>query len=302
MQSLSDPARQAMLSRVTHLDVQRAVTIMTIATSSVGILGFLLGGQLEHWGVATVLLVQSALFALGLFAVALLPPLPPIGAPSAPGALASLAAGLRATAAVPLVRNMISLNFLSSLFNAGAYIVVVPYILSEVYGGGAGALAQAMIVFTLGSIASNLLLLRYMPLLHPGRLWLLMQLTRMVILGLIYLEPAPLLFDLLLVAWGVNMGVTTTLVRTTVQELAPPAQRAGVLSILLFSFMVSSPVSALLLGIVISSSSPTVALLPGIAVSAVIFALGAGLSGLWQYRSAAADRSPAPPGPDPASE
>ena len=73
VQSLSDPARQAMLSRVTHLDVQRAVTIMTIATSTVGILGFLLGSQLEQWGVATVLLVQSALFAAGLIAVALLP-------------------------------------------------------------------------------------------------------------------------------------------------------------------------------------------------------------------------------------
>jgi hypothetical protein len=302
IQSLSDPARQSTLSRVAHLDIQRAITWMTIVTSTVGIGGFLLGARLESWGVSTVLVLQSALFAAGMAAVARLPALPPLAQGPRRSAKDNLLQGLRATLAIPLLRNVIGLNFLSSLFNAGAYIVVVPYILNEVYAGTASSLAQAMIVFTIGSIGSNLLLLRFMPLLHPGRLFLFMQLTRMGILGLIFIEPGPWFFQVLLVAWGLNMGVTTTLVRTTVQELAPALARAQVLSILLFSFMVSSPVSALILGFLISLTSPTFALVPGIVISAVIFLLGLRVSGLWQYRSPAADRSAPPPAPGPASE
>jgi hypothetical protein len=81
------------------------------------------------------------------------------------------------------------------------------------------------------------------------------------------------------------MGVTSTMVRTTVQELAPPTVRAQILSVLLLSFLVSSPISSMLLGILISESTPLTALLPGIGMSFLIFVAGIAWSGLWQYRS-----------------
>jgi hypothetical protein len=84
-------------------------------------------------------------------------------------------------------------------------------------------------------------------------------------------------------AWGLNMGVTTTMVRTTVQELAPAAVRAQILSVLLFSFLVSSPISSILLGFLIAETTPLAALLPGVVVSLLIFAVGLGWSGLWRY-------------------
>jgi hypothetical protein len=111
-----------------------------------------------------------------------------------------------------------------------------------------------------------------------------MQLTRAAILLLLWLQPALWLFYLAIFAWGLNMGVTTTMVRTTVQELAPAAVRAQILSVLLFSFLVSSPISSVLLGYLIALTNPLAALLPGILVSAVIFLVGIRSSGLWQYR------------------
>ena len=99
------------------------------------------------------------------------------------------------------------------------------------------------------------------------------------------MQPSLWLFLLALVAWGTNMGITTTLVRTTVQELAPQAERAQILSILLLSFMVSSPISAILLGFLIEGTSPLTGLIPGMAISLLIFAIGSWKSGLWQYRS-----------------
>lgn len=287
VQSLSDPARQSTLSRVTQLDIQRAVTLMTIVTSLVGLLGFLLGSQLENWGVVTVLVLQSMLFFVGILAIYQLPSLPALTAKSASGTpRQALRRGLTAAWRLPLVRNIIGLNFLSSLFNAGAYIVAVPYIVTQVYGGSAATLAQAMIVFTIGSISSNLILLKYMPLKRPGRLFLVMQLTRILILLVLWFKPAPWLFYLMLVIWGLNMGVTTTLVRTTVQELAPANDRAQILSILLLSFMVSSPISAVVLGYLIEGASPINALLPGIFISLLIFFVGRRYSGLWDYQPA----------------
>ncbi|MFU8815812.1 MAG: MFS transporter [Pseudomonadales bacterium] len=292
IQALSDPARQSLLSRVARMDTQRAVTVMIISTSMVGLLGFYLGGRLDVLGLGTVLVLQSILFFVGLFAVLQLPSLPRAGDS---GTRPRLSAGLTAVWQAPLVRNIIGLNFLSSLFNAGAYIVAIPYIVKEVYQGDAAFFALVMIVFTAGSIGSNLLLLAFMPIRRPGRVFLLMQLTRVVILLLLFMQPSLWLFYLAMFAWGVNMGVTTTLVRTTVQELADPARRSQILSILLVSFMVTAPVSSLLLGLLIQHTSPLAALLPGVAMSLIIFVIGMWKSGLWQFHAAVGPMLPATP-------
>lgn len=285
LQALSDPARQSMISRVSRMDIQRAVTVMIITSSLVGLSGFYLGGRLDVLGLGVVLVLQSALFFIGTFATLRLPSLPPVsvGADRTP----RFGAGLVAVWRAPLVRSVIGLNFLSSLFNAGAYVIAIPYIVKEVYLGDAAFYASVMIVFSAGSIGSNVLLLAFMPLLRPGRLFLLMQLTRVVILFVLFLQPSLWLFYLAMFAWGLNMGVTTTLVRTTVQELADPTRRSQVLSVLLLSFMVTAPASSLLLGLLIEHTAPLVALLPGIGMSLVIFAIGVWKTGLWQFESAA---------------
>ena len=283
IQSLSDPARQATLSRVARVDVQRAVTIMTVCTSMVGLAGVWLGGQMETLGLATVLVVQSLLFLAGLGAARRLPSLPVALGVQRPG----IASGMKAVLRIPLIRDVIGLNLLSSLFNAGAYVIAIPFIAKEVYLGSAETLATAMIVFTAGAIGSNIVLLYFMPLKHPGRIYLGMQLTRLAILVLIWLQPASWLFHLALFGWGLHMGIGTTLVRTTVQELAPLAERAQILSLLLLSFMVSAPVSAILLGQVIERFDPLTALVPGMMVSVVLFVVGTWGTGLWNYRSPA---------------
>ena len=82
------------------------------------------------------------------------------------------------------------------------------------------------------------------------------------------------------------MGITSTIVRATIQELADEEHRAQILSILLLSFVVSSPISSILLGILIANSSPLTALLPGIGISLLIFIFGYRYTTLWHYESA----------------
>ena len=165
LQAVSDPARQSMLSRVTRTDIQRTVTLMTIVTSLAGLAGVWLGGQLDRVGLFVILLLQGLLFAIGADAVRRLPPMPVAPSRGRP----DLLGGIKATWRHPLIRSIITLNFLSSLFNAGAYIIAIPFIVKDVYGGDAAMFAAIIMVFTAGSIGSNVILLRFMPLLRPGR-------------------------------------------------------------------------------------------------------------------------------------
>ena len=283
LQSMSDPARQAMLSRITRTDIQRTVTITTIFGSLAGLGGVWVGGRLDTIGLAPILVLQALVFAVGALPVRRLPELPAVH----PGRPIDLLAGIKSVAGAPLIRNIIGLNLLSSLFNAGAYIIAIPFIVREVYQGDAGMFSTVMIAFTGGSIGSNVILLYFMPLKHPGRLFLVMQVTRAIILGVLLVKPSVWLFYCAMLAWGFNMGITTTLVRTTVQELAAPAVRAQVLAVLIFSFLVAAPISSVLLGQLIAGADPLTALVPGIVISLLILALGVPFSGLWQYQAAA---------------
>ena len=280
LQWASEPSRAAMMNRITRIDIQRTVTLTTLATTVVSLGAIWLGGRLESAGIGYVLALQVALIAIAAATVFPLNPQPPT-----PGARPDLVAGLRTLWRLPLVRNVIVINFVSSMFNAGAYQVVVPLVVREVYAGDAAFLANMFIAFALGNAGSTVVLLLAMPLRRPGSVFLVMQLTRVAILASLWLEPPTWLFFALIAAWGLNMAVTTTLARTTVQELAPPEHRAKILSILLASFMVSSPISALVLGFVVELGGTSFGLLPGVVFSLAIFVVGRFSSGLWDFES-----------------
>lgn len=288
LQALSDPARQSMLSTLAGAETQRAITLTSLITTLVGMGAFYLGGQLDRLGLPLLLILQAGCFLLGMVAIQRLPPVPPKR--TAAPLHTEFRAGLHAVIATPIVRSMIGLNLVSSLFNAGAYIVVLPVMVKTVYDGDAAFFSTVLLVFTAGSIGSNLLLLRLMPLRRPGRVFLFMQPVRVVILLLLLLEPARAVLLVTLFFWGVNMGVTSTLARTTVQECAPAGYRSQVLSWLQLSFMIAAPASATLLGALAAWTSPLIALWPGIVVSVLILAVGGLATGLPRYEAPIAQR------------
>jgi len=278
--ALGDPARQAMVNRVTRIDIQRSIVIVTVIPSFIGIFGMLFGTQLENFGIAPILLILSGLFLLSALAVLGLPKLEPITT-----ARIGLIDGWKAFWQTHLVRRVIGMNFVSAIFNAGGYMVAMPLIATRVYEGDAAFLTYMFVCFTIGSTGSNVVLFFLMPLMYPGRTFIAMQLTRALIILGVLIQPSDVIFLVLVGLWGVNMGVTSTLVRTTVQELAPAEHRAKILSFLLFGFMLSSPISAFILGWLIELTDPLTGLIPGIPISVGIFVYGLFFSGLWHYRA-----------------
>jgi predicted MFS family arabinose efflux permease len=282
--SYSAPADAAILNRAAGARVQEAVTASTAAGLIVQMLALGLAGRMDTVGLGTVLAAQSLTLAAAAVLTARLPTRPG-PAPPRISAARSIREGFAAAARDPILRSVLTLNFVSMLFNFGTFTLVLPFMLTRIYGGDAAFFSVMLVVFYGGAALTNLAMLKFMPLPHPGRLFLAMQLTRAVLLiGLLFAPPLPILAPLL-VLWGVNMGITTTTSRAMIQERATEAFRGRVLSLYNLGIVGAQPLGAMLLGWTIASFGILESLWPGILASAVIFAWGVAATPIWGFRS-----------------
>ena len=283
--SFSGPAQQAVLSRIAGRDLQRAVTASTAITMLTYTVGLGAAGQLDRIGLRQVLIVQTICLAGGALWIRRIGPQPLNDAGSTEPAWRRILEGFRASHRQRPVFDAMTVNFASSIFNAGGFLTAFPFIVRQVYDGDAQLLSWLMIVFFIGAVVSNLIMLRFMPLAQPGRWFILFQLSRVVVLFLIWIEPAWWLVVTAVIAWGLNMGVTTTLARAIVQEAAEPQTRGRVMSVFGLGLLGAPLLGAVILGWIVDQYGALAGLVPGMAVSVLLFAYSMAATGLWRYRS-----------------
>ena len=282
--SYSSPAQQTILNRIAGTSVQKAVSATTAVGFLVQILGLGMAGTIDKFGLSPALAFQAIFLGFGVFAVQRLSPQPPVKK-KIESSFRNIVYGFRAIHKQPDIMQTLIINFTSSVFNAGAFMTVFPFIVKEIYDGDALLLSFLMVIFYAGAAVSNILMIRLMPLVRPGRIFLLMQLSRMLILGLMWLEPAFWIFALACVGWGLNMGVTMTLARTIVQESATAEFRARIMSVYSLGLLGSAPIGALILGRVIDSLGILNALIPAMSISILLFLYGIIFTNVYEYRS-----------------
>lgn len=282
--SYSSPAQQTILNRIASSSVQKAVSAATAVGFLVQIFGLGIAGTIDNFGLSPALAFQATCVGLGAFAVRRLHPQPPV-IQKTESPFKNLADGFREIYKQRDIMQTLIINFTSSVFNAGAFMTVFPFIVKEIYGGNAFLLSFLMVIFYAGATISNLLMIRVMPLVRPGRIFLIMQLSRMVILGLIWFQPVFWVFALACVGWGLNMGVTMTLARTIVQESATAEYRARIMSVYSLGLLGSAPIGALILGSLIDSLGILNALIPAISISIGLFMYGIMFTNVYNYRS-----------------
>ena len=282
--SYSSPAQQTILNRIASSSVQKAVSAATAVGFLVQIFGLGIAGTIDNFGLSPALAFQATCVGLGAFAVRRLHPQPPV-IQKTESPFKNLADGFSEIYKQRDIMQTLIINFTSSVFNAGAFMTVFPFIVKEIYGGNAFLLSFLMVIFYAGATISNLLMIRVMPLVRPGRIFLIMQLSRMVILGLIWFQPVFWVFALACVGWGLNMGVTMTLARTIVQESATAEFRARIMSVYSLGLLGSAPIGALILGSLIDSLGILNALIPAISISIGLFLYGIIFTNVYNYRS-----------------
>ena len=289
VQSFSMPGQQALLNRIAGSQIQQGVTAATAIGFIVQVVGLVLAGQIDEVGVTPVLLSQ----AIGLALAGAMMIRVPVAHPEPlkettvdqPSALAGIRQGLNATFKHPVIFHVLTITFASSIFNAGAFITVFPFIVVRIYEGSAWLLAVLMAIFYAGATLSNMLLLRYQPLLRPGKLFLIMQLSRILVVFLMWIEPPFWLFVVATIGWGLNMGITTNLARSIVQESAPKPYLGRILSVFSIGMVGSAPLGAVVLGWLIEATGTLNALIPAMLLSGILFFYGAFFSPVWGYRS-----------------
>ena len=246
--AFAQPARDALLNRVAGRDIQRVVTLAIGVQFGVQVLGFAVGSLADAVGPAPLLLVQS-LFMLGAaLAASRVPRLPPQPPRPRRHPLREIGEGLGMAWRSDAIRPAILLTFAVGLFFAGTYMVVLPLMVRDLYGGSAGGIALAFAANMLGTCTTIFLLMRRGGVDRPGRALVLGATLSSCILLTLHLELPVWGFYLAVYLWGMCGGISMTMSRSIVQEASPESHRARLMSVYSLGMMGGMPLGSLLLG------------------------------------------------------
>jgi MFS family permease len=280
--AFSQPARDALLSRVAADRIQRTVTMMMALQFAVQIVGIDLGGLADRVGAVPLVLTQAIIMGLGAFAVLRIRVERFIAPADKQHALHEVAAALRLVWGSRRMLPVMVLAFAIGLFFAGTYVVLIPLTVRDVYQGGASGIAHAFMLNMIGTVAATLLLLVRGGVARPGRAVVLALAIGSAVLLPLYWGVSIEVFYLIIFAWGAGAGVVMSMSRTIVQEAAPPAFRARVMSVYSLGMMGGMPIGSLATGYIVSAVGPLNAALVPVVGMAIVVAAVAARSDLWR--------------------
>jgi len=272
------PAREAMMADVigpsAGPQIQQAVTTTVGVTFLAQIAGMFTARLAATLGAAPIILVQAVLQVLGAFTSYKLNPSTRhhVHAEANGGSqLRRIVAGLREVAGSPVLMPITVITAAIGVLFIGAFMVILPVILRDEYGGDVMQFSSMQVAFWSGSILSSMTISRLGNITNRGRPVVFAVSTGTTVLILMSFKAPLLVFYGLVFLWGIGAGVTISMARTIVQEYAPPAHRARVLSIYQLGFTGGMAVGSLATGFIVSMlGARQAALVPALAMMVVV--------------------------------
>ncbi len=286
MSAFATPARDAMLNLMAPESsvhgVQRAVSMASLSQFGGQLIGMAFAAGAAVIGVGALLVGQAGLMALAAFSATRFNPRPReheaaaiagnpivhVGRQIGSGFVAAFSS--RAIAPVMICSMAMGACFM------GAFFVLLPLIVQSYFPPDAraevaGALGLFSLCFWTGSTISAFALMRIGMLRRRGLIYLAALTNGSVVLILCAI-PAPFwVLCALNFAWGLGGGVAMTLGRGIVQEHAPPAARARILSIFTLTLMATGPLGAVAYGYLAHAVGPhTAILVPGFGMLTIV--------------------------------
>ncbi|MCZ6783263.1 MAG: MFS transporter [Proteobacteria bacterium] len=249
LQSFVIPARDAQLSDVVDSGMSRAVAGLTMVQHGGQGIGALGAGLANLVGAPLVLGLQSLILLAGTLATRRLPRVErPPRESRAPLRLVELRAGLVEVMGSQVLRAVMLLNVSVGLVFVGSYLVILPLLVREFYGGGAARMGILAAVLPIGSIIINLGILVRGGIERKGLSLLLGQGFAGLCLGGLAFGLPFWGAALSTVGWGVGAAFAINASRTLFQEHASEANRGRVLSVYSLAILGTAPAGALLTG------------------------------------------------------
>ena len=261
-QAFVTPARDGLLNHVAGSEVQKTVLLASLCQFSCQIIGYGIAGFADRTGAITVLVLQSVFLTVGILAYAqirrsgLVQPHPE----AQHSVFRGVIEGAKTVAASPIMRVVVIQNIAMACFFMGCFIVCFPLVVREVFAGSSQDLAVLNAINSLGLVLTILAMLRIGYVAWPGRALLVAQGLGAIVLLLSGLMDQFVWFVALIFVWGLCGGTAMPMARTLMQELAPPEQRARVMSFFAFSFMGAGPLGTLFCGYLSESFGPQLAI------------------------------------------
>jgi MFS family permease len=199
--------------------------------------------------------------------------------------LREIGEGLLEVSRSPVLRPVLMLVASVGIFFMGPFMVILPLLVRDHFGGDVAQLSLLGAAFPGGIILGSLVLLAR-GLRRKGRAQLASLFAGSAALGGIALGTGFAGTLAAVFVWGVSMSVFMNAGRTLFQAAAPPTHRGRVLSIYALGFMGSAPLGAFLSGLLADAVGPlTTCAISALAMTAL--ATGASLfSGLSKPESA----------------
>ena len=274
------PARDGLLNHVAGEDVQRTVMQASLCQFGFQILGYSLAGFADTLGAEYILVTQSLVLLLGVWAYTQLREVTKASDASddAESVFTSLSDGARTVISSPLMRTVVLQNVIWLLFhgclcrrisvgNAGGFCRQLWRQRVEC-AQLSGARREHGGVFATWVVA--------------GQALVLAQAIGSVVLLTTGLVDNLSLFMFLVFMWGVCGGIAMPMSRTLMQQLAPPDQRARVMSFYAFSFMGAGPLGTLICGYLADLFGPQQAIVISAVCMLLVLAVISLFSPLWR--------------------
>ena len=275
------PARDSAINTVVDianrsgktLTLQKAVVIASLVQFAGQITGMGVGYLARWTGPGPLLFLQAGGFLLGVIATIGLPRLK-ARRTATTHAVQDLVEGIKTVFHSPVIGSMTGVMVAVGFFVVGgAFFVVIPVLVRDVYQAGYGTLSSLLVVFWIGAFIANALLARLSHIERPGRAVMLAQLVTVISLGGLAL-PLPLegLYALDFF-WGLGAGVAISLSRSVVQENAPKEMLARIMSVYQLGLFGGMPAGAAMMGIVVAALGPRESVLIPMIGLALVLAL-----------------------------
>lgn len=249
LQAFAIPARDAQISDVVAGDMSRAVAGMNVTQQGAQVFGAIVAGVVNPLGVPAVVGLQACVVLAGALAVARLPHTEARSGADAPGAtLAELRAGLVEVLRSPVLRPVFAVIALLGVFFVGPFVVLLPLLVRDSYGGSPVRLGVINAMVPLGGILTGLWIVRRGGIGRKGKALLIGNAVAASCVALLAVRPPFVLAAALVFGWGVGASFVMTSARTLFQEHASVSNRARVLSVFSLGIFGAGPIASLLSG------------------------------------------------------
>jgi MFS family permease len=257
------------------IDLQRAVVMASAVQFGAQIAGMALGYIAAFTGPGALFLVQGGGLLIGGLSAAFLPRLGSKRNKSSAHPMHDLAEGVKAVVHSPVLMPMTLIMIaIGLLVVGGAFLVLIPLLIRETYGGGFQEIASLMVSFWVGAFLANVALAVFPQIEKPGRALILAQCITVLATGAFALPLPFWSLYLLVFVWGLGAGVAISLSRSVVQEQAPPDKLARVMSVYQLGLFGGMPAGAVLMGFMIGGLGPQwSALVPMIGLGVVLLVI-----------------------------